>query len=258
MVNAIFTKRRGPALAAAVRSEVAGGIAIALLAGLLTGSATAQQGCPAGLARDLAAESPECRLAGEGRLTSALGNGDVDWRLYRWVSTREEVSALYDSAPYDQTAAALSPAGRPDDPPFWSGWYRLGVAWFETPYLATHPEYGEFLVVPGRYAGTGSFIEDRVFMADHGRGWTEVKAAGLDPESGEGWVEGLKPYLPPGHGIWKGIIVDYATLSGTTRVWRDNDANCCPSGGEIRFQLGVAGDPPALRVESAEFLPPEQ
>jgi hypothetical protein len=228
------------------------------LAALAAVPAGAEQGCPAGLARDLAAEAPACQLVAEGELRSALGNGNVAYRLYRWVSTREgALSSLYDSPPYHNTAAALSLAARPGEPPFWSAYYWLGLAWFETPYLVRHPEYGEILVVPGRYAGTGGFIEDHVFLPNHARGWTQIHASGFDPDTGGGWIEGLKPYLPPGHGIWKGIHVDYATLTGSSAVWRDGDANCCPSGGEIWFRLRVAGPEPRLEVAEAHYTAPQ-
>jgi hypothetical protein len=229
---------------------------LALIAALFAvAPAAARSDCPATLARDRASDAPECRLVSEGGLRSSQGNGDVDWRTYRWVPTAGGApSALYDTPPYNQTAATLSLAARQEDPPFWSAYHDLGIAWFETPNLARHPQYGEFLIVPGRYASTGSFVEDSVFMPNHGRGWTEIGATGLDPETGKGWIEGLRPHLPPGHGIWKGIRVDYATLTGSSAVWRDGDANCCPSGGEIRFRLRVAGPQPHLEVAEAKYV----
>ncbi len=33
--------------------------------------------------------------------------------------------------------------------------------------------------------------------------------------------------------------VDYTTLTGTTAVWRDDDANCCPAGGELWIRLRI-------------------
>ena len=132
----------------------------------------------------------------------------MTYRLYRWVSTREgEPSPLYDSGPYNNTAVTLSLTAALDQPPYWSAHFWLGTAWFETPYLARHATYGEFLVVPGRYAGTGSFVEDHVFMPTMFRGWHPIRAAPIDPETGDGWLVGLTAYLPPGHGIWKGIRV---------------------------------------------------
>lgn len=230
----------------------------ALLLAVFVAPAAAQQDCPAELARDLASEAPECQVVGQGRLASALGNGDVDWRLYRWVSTREEApSEVYDAPPYNQTAVTLSLAARPDAPPFWSGWYLQGVAWFETPYLAKHKKWGEFLVVPGRYAGTGSFTENHVFMPNHAGGWTEIRAGQAEDGGTEKWVRQLLAALPEGHGIWKGIRVDYATLSGTTPVWRDGDANCCPSGGELWFRLTITGPEIGFEVAETRHTPPQ-
>ena len=253
MVNGRHLMRGRTGAPAAGRA--AGSSALVLLAALVAGAPVAARAdCPADLARDRAAEGPECSVAAEGVLASGQGNGDVEWRLYRWMPTIGEApSALYGTAPYNQTAVTLALAAQP---PFWSAHYDLGLAWFETPYLALNAKYGELLIVPGRYAGTGSFVEDWVFMPNHGRGWTRIGAAAFDPETGGGWIAGLKPHLPPGHGIWKGIRVDYATLTGSSAVWREGDANCCPSGGEIRFRLRVAGPEVRLEVEAAEYVAP--
>jgi hypothetical protein len=222
-----------------------------------TGPVLAQEICPAALASELASEAPACRDMGQGELISTQGNAGVTYRLYRWISTREgEPSALYDTARYNNTAVTLSLTGAPDQPPFWSSYYWLGMAWFETPYLARHAEYGELLVIPGRYTGTGSFIEDLVFMPSVGRGWTEIRVGQLDHETAAGWITQLYAYLPPGHGIWKGIMVDYATLTGTAAVWRDSDANCCASGGKLWFRLAITSPEAGFVVAEARYTPP--
>ncbi|HUS55773.1 MAG TPA: hypothetical protein VMY41_17415 [Thermohalobaculum sp.] len=223
----------------------------------LAAPAAAQVGCPAALASTLASENPVCEFLSQGELHSVLGNSDVAYRLYRWVPTRGDApSILYDSAPYFNTAVTLTLAGTPGQEPFWSAHYLQGVAWFETPHLAHHRKYGEFLVVPGRYFGTGSLTEDYVFMPNHARSWTQIRSAAFDPDTGRGWLEGLKSYLPPGHGIWKGLGVDYTTLTGTTTVWRDTDANCCPSGGELWFRLQIAGPELGFEIAEARYTPP--
>jgi len=229
--------------------------ALTLAAALFAAPAAAREVGPVALVRDMAAEAPSCHLQMKGRLESALGNGAVVWRLYSWMSTMEEPSGLYDEAPYNQNAVTLSLADRPGDPPFFEAHDWMDVAWFEAPYLATNPDYGEILVVPGRLSGTGAFIEDRVFLPDDAKGWTEV-GGGVNAESGTGWIAGLTPYLPPGHGLWKGILVDYATLTGASAVWREGDANCCPSGGEIAFRLRIAGPEPHLEVAEARYSSP--
>jgi len=195
----------------------------------------------------------------QGTLRSELGNGAVTYRLYHWFSTSEGTAqARYDNAPYNNTAVTLSLAEMPDEPPFFSAQYWPGTAWFEAPYLARHIKYGEFLVVPGRYAGTGNFVEDRVFMPTMGRGWMQIRAAPLDPKTGAGWFDALVAHLPPGHGVWKGIRVDYSTLTGTTAVWRDGDANCCPSGGELWFRLKVTGPDIGFDVAEVRYTPPAE
>ena len=46
-----------------------------------------------------------------------------------------------------------------------------------------------------------------MFLPNHGRGWTPIRAAAADPETGAGWLRDLIALLPPGHQIWKGIAV---------------------------------------------------
>ena len=48
-----------------------------------TGPALAQEDCPAALASDFQSEAPACQLLDQGQLVSALGNGDVTYRLYQ-------------------------------------------------------------------------------------------------------------------------------------------------------------------------------
>jgi hypothetical protein len=183
---------------------------------------------------------------------------DVIYGLYRWVSTLEAPPGpLYDAPPYDQVGITLWLAREPGDAAFWAGHYWLGMAWYETPYLVVNARYGEMLVVPGRYPGTGGFVDDRVFMPSHTRTWVEIGATQLDQESGEGWARQLRIHLPEGSYIAKGIRVDYATLRGETDVWRKDDANCCPSGGRLRFTLELTGPEPRLAVAAAIYTGPD-
>jgi hypothetical protein len=51
--------------------------------------------------------------------------------------------------------------------------------------------------------------------------------------------DSLKSILPEGFGVWKGGGLDMKSLRYRTPVWKEGDANCCPSGGmvEIAFRL---------------------
>jgi len=63
----------------------------------------------------------------------------------------------------------------------------------------------------------------------------------------------LKSILPAGSGVWKGGGLDMRSLSYHNSVWKDRDANCCPSGGavDIRFRI----DDGRVIVTSKHFDP---
>jgi hypothetical protein len=229
---------------------------VVALAVLAPPARAASDGCPRILAEQLRGHAPACRLLREGRLSSTQGNSAVLYRLYRWVSTLEDPpSPLYDAPPYNQTAVTLSLAGSGPDEAFWGTHYWLGLGWFEAPAIVRNDRYGEFLVVPGRLAGTGGMIDDHVLMPTMAGGWQAIAASQLDPEIGGGWATELGTYLPEGLHIPKGILLDYATLTGETAVWRAEDANCCPSGGRLSFRLELRGPGPALTVAEAHYSP---
>jgi hypothetical protein len=51
--------------------------------------------------------------------------------------------------------------------------------------------------------------------------------------------EALKSILPEGLGVWKGGGLDMKSLKYHMPVWKEGDANCCPTGGmvDISFRL---------------------
>jgi len=51
--------------------------------------------------------------------------------------------------------------------------------------------------------------------------------------------EALKSILPEGFGVWKGGGLDMKSQRYRMPVWKEGDANCCPSGGmvDIAFRL---------------------
>jgi hypothetical protein len=101
---------------------------------------------------------------------------------------------------------------------------------------------GPLLRLPVPVSGTGAFNEDFLFLWRDGA-WQEI-----DTRS---WLRTLK--LPPGHGIWKGVVVDPRTFSARSSVWRDGDGNCCPSGGEVDVRLALKGR--RLEIESQSCRP---
>ncbi len=206
--------------------------------------------CPGILAQQLGDSTMACQLLSQERLVSVRGNSDVVFRLFRWTSSLDEPpSPLYDTPPYNQVGVTLSLAVNPPAEAFWAKHQWLGEGWFEAPYMVRNERYGEILVVSERYSGTGSMIDDHLLMPTMAHGWQAIDAS-------RDWVARLVPYIPEGYGIVKGILVDYATFTGETAVWRPDDANCCPSGGRIWFKLELRGPNLSLLLVEARYSPP--
>ncbi|MCZ6763857.1 MAG: hypothetical protein O7C63_02855, partial [Alphaproteobacteria bacterium] len=101
------------------------------------------------------------------------------------------------------------------------------------------------------YAGTAALKADWVFLADSQRGWRMIE--GSQRAEDGGWLAILRPHLPGGHYLAKGIVIDYETLTGTSAVWTSEDANCCPSGGTIDFQLKLDDPDRGFELDSATY-----
>lgn len=70
-----------------------------------------------------------------------------------------------------------------------------------------------------------------------------------------GFKQAFSGLLPDGHGIWKGGGLDLRTLTYRKPVWRDSDANCCPSGGSVEIEFRIDDD--QLVPIRSVYLPPE-
>ncbi|MBW8269545.1 lysozyme inhibitor LprI family protein [Caldovatus aquaticus] len=98
---------------------------------------------------------------------------------------------------------------------------------------------GPLLHIPCSRDGTGMFNAESVLAPGEGGRWRL-----LDTGS---WTRDLGRRLPRGYGAWKGIYPDYEALAAVTPLWRDGDANCCPTGGRAEIRLGWEGDRLVLR-----------
>jgi len=127
-------------------------------------------------------------------------------------------------------------------------WSLFSVA-IETGFGTTgHIEYfmspaGTLLRVPVQLSGTGAFNKHFHFLWHNGL-WQEIDT--------QGWLRTVR--LTPGHGIWKGVVVDLQAFTARSSVWRDGDGNCCPSGGEVEVKLTLKGR--TLVIESQAYHPP--
>ena len=136
---------------------------------------------------------------------------------------------------------------------FWWLHYEFLHTWIRGPRIERNPEYGEFLILQGVYFGTGPYIDEFEFLGREGA-WIPVirdyhrELYALLPDDDEYRIrEGARG-------------LDYETLENTDILHRiHRDANCCSSGGEIRYRLKLelpdAGDAPPLAINSGNPPP---
>jgi hypothetical protein len=198
---------------------------------------------------------PECppEIAAQAELCAALGVAELApglrYELYRLADAEVEGS-IFDAAPYYQTGVALY-LGETSDP-FWFGASLPGESWFDAPILVETQDHGALVVIRRKFVGTAALIVDHVFVADQGQ--LRALEPTYDPETDRGVVRDLADLLPNGLAIWRGVAIDYETLSGRSALWRPEDANCCPSGGTLEFSLQFNDDRTAFAVRDFRIV----
>lgn len=110
-------------------------------------------------------------------------------------------------------------------------WSFEGYDW-QAPRLVEHDD-GPLLAAIGFRAGSGHGNADLLYRRS-GDSWREVEL--------ESWKLGLPRHLPAGLGVLKGVDYDFARLTARMSLWRDEDGNCCPTGGQALAELRLEGD----------------
>jgi hypothetical protein len=134
--------------------------------------------------------------------------------------------------------AMLWDASSPN-PPQLIGWSFEGV-YMEVPRYQA--ERG-LLWVPGSMVGTGSHNADILFQRQGGK-WVEIDLGS--------WQADLAKRLPKGLGVWHGVDYDLTSLAAQTELWRDEDANCCATGGRANLEFEIVGATLKLKGISAQ------
>lgn len=122
------------------------------------------------------------------------------------------------------------------------GW-SFEAASFEAPLIFERDD-GLYVAAKGVGWGTGAANADVLFRLDNDR-WTEIEL--------ESWRASLDDRMPEGLGVWKGVDYRWPELRARTSVWRDSDANCCPTGGRAVMEFFVEGT--SLRLSTLEVTP---
>ncbi len=159
--------------------------------------------------------APHCRVEHQG----ALPNGLL-WQLRRYD----------DDSPAMRIGAGvmvLRAAGGQAIPLVWND---QEGARFEAPELIAIE--GDVLDLQGAFDGTGDFSAETIY-ARQGDGWRQID---MDPI-----VPGMLRFVPRGLEIWKGVYPDWKAMTAESGLWRQDDANCCPTGGWVKASLARDG-----------------
>ena len=100
------------------------------------------------------------------------------------------------------------------------------------------------LHMPARTAGTGEGNADTLYLL-RAEGWANI---GMNK-----WKEELRTRLPKGLGLWKGVEYSLYGISSSFSLWRDGDANCCPTAGDAYASFKIVSD--RLAIETLEINP---
>src|SRR5262249_52397094 len=87
---------------------------------------------------------------------------------------------------------------------------------------------------PVRFSGTGNQQADiHVLRLKSSNEWVAIDS--------KSWEKDLEGKVPESYAIWKGLYFSPANLEFATPTWGKGDANCCPSGPDIKGHLELVG-----------------
>ena len=101
----------------------------------------------------------------------------------------------------------------------------------DPPRLVSHAA-GTLLDIPIGIDGSGHINDSQYYVRSNGL-WEKL--------DGETWLKDLGTRLPKDVQTWKGIWPDLKTMRAIVGLYRTDDANCCPTGGQAEVQLGIRG-----------------
>jgi len=100
----------------------------------------------------------------------------------------------------------------------------------------------EILATRDLIPGTGNnYYEDYFWFSPAG-------AARIDIEE---ITKAVNSILPEGSAVWKGGGLDFGALAYRAWVWKQDDANCCPTGGAVHIRFRLYGS--RIKVTSKHF-----
>jgi hypothetical protein len=105
----------------------------------------------------------------------------------------------------------------------------IGTLLYKKPEIIQSPA-GTLLYLPIMVDGTGAGNESEYYQLGT-TGWESIDASE--------WLKDLQQRIPGGLQIWKGVWPNVESMQAEAGLYRDGDANCCPTGGTARIQLAI-------------------
>jgi hypothetical protein len=119
----------------------------------------------------------------------------------------------------------------------------IGLYVYEKPAIVTNA-FGTLMHVPVRLDGTGNGNESEYYL------WSE-KTREWELLDSSSWIEELQQQLPAGLSINSGVWPDIEKMTAEVPLYREDDANCCPSGGVAFVRLTLKDG--RFGIKSVEF-----
>jgi hypothetical protein len=117
----------------------------------------------------------------------------------------------------------------------------IGTLLYEKPQIVSSRD-GTLLYLPIALDGTGHGNESEYYLREKGE-WEPIEA--------QEWLSDLQSRIPAGLGIWKGVWPKLDTMQAEAGLYREGDANCCPTGGTARIRLAIRSR--QLVIDSVAF-----
>ncbi len=102
--------------------------------------------------------------------------------------------------------------------------------YFGTPDRFDSLDDTDLIHVRGVGGGTGGGNAD-LLLQGGAEGWTQVDLSL--------WFDEVNARLPQGFELRKGVRFDFREMFASSPVWREDDGNCCATGGDVYIDFGI-------------------
>lgn len=114
--------------------------------------------------------------------------------------------------------------------------------YFGSPEMVENSDEGVLIHVAGRRGGSGSGNSDFLLLREKS-GWSDIAM--------DAWMDQANKALPSGFDLRQGVQFNFREMFVSSPVWREDDGNCCATGGRALIDLAISDG--TLTVENLTF-----